>query len=133
MDGLSISVVPTDRAGMAAGIFNTARVAGEGVTLAIVGALLAGLVRSHLEYAAIGLPHTAIAEAAHRVATGDMAHAVKTLPEIAPSVMVASYADAFQSLLHILTVITVLSAMVVFAFLAKPARSTNPVVAEEQA
>jgi hypothetical protein len=133
MDGLSISVVPTDRAGMAAGIFNTARVAGEGVTLAIVGALLAGLVRSHLEEVAAGLPHAAVAEAAHRIATGDMAHAVKTLPDVAPSVMVVSYADAFQSLLHVLTVITVLSAVVVFAFLAKPARMTHPVVAEEQA
>lgn len=133
MDGLSISVVPTDRAGMAAGIFNTARVAGEGVTLAIVGALLAGLVRSHLEEVAAGLPHAVVAEAAHRIATGDMAHAVKTLPDVAPSVMVVSYADAFQSLLHVLTVITVLSAVVVFAFLAKPARMTHPVVVEEQA
>lgn len=133
MDGLSISVVPTDRAGMAAGIFNTARVAGEGVTLAIVGALLAGLVRSHLEAAATGQSPAAVAEAAHRVATGDMAHAVRTLPDVAPGVMAVSYADAFQSLLHILTVITVLSAVVVFTFLARPARTANPVVAEEQA
>lgn len=133
MDGLSVSVVPKERAGMAAGIFNTARVAGEGVTLAIVGALLAGLVRSHLDAAAMGLPPAAVAEAAHRVATGDLAHAVKTLPGMAPGVLASSYADAFQGLLHILTAITVLSALVVFAFLARPVRAASPALADEQA
>lgn len=133
MDGLSVSVVPKERAGMAAGIFNTARVAGEGVTLAIVGALLAGLVRSHLEAVAVRSSYSSLAEAAHRVATGDMAHAVKALPEIAPSVLASSYADAFQSLLHILTVITVLSAVVVFAFLAKPVRVASQIAVEDQA
>ena len=42
MDGLSVSVVPKERAGMATGIFSTTRVAGEGIALAIVGAVLAG-------------------------------------------------------------------------------------------
>mgnify|MGYP002719153855 FL=1 len=36
MDGLAISVVPTERAGMAAGIFNTTRVASEGVALSLI-------------------------------------------------------------------------------------------------
>ena len=40
MDGLSVSVVPKERAGMATGIFSTTRVAGEGIALAIVGAVL---------------------------------------------------------------------------------------------
>ncbi|MGM3304349.1 hypothetical protein ACS26S_27150, partial [Bacillus cereus group sp. BC12] len=46
MDGLSVSVVPKERAGMATGIFSTTRVAGEGIALAIVGAVLAGLART---------------------------------------------------------------------------------------
>jgi hypothetical protein len=40
MDGLAISAVPVAKAGMAAGLFNTVRVAGEGIALAIVSAVL---------------------------------------------------------------------------------------------
>ncbi|NIF15317.1 MFS transporter, partial [Burkholderia sp. Ax-1735] len=52
MDGLSVGVVPKERAGMATGIFSTARVAGGGSALAIVGAVLAGLARTGLTQAA---------------------------------------------------------------------------------
>ena len=44
MDGLAVSVVEKERAGMATGIFNTVRVSGDGVAIALVGALLAALV-----------------------------------------------------------------------------------------
>ncbi|MCS5934855.1 hypothetical protein LNO92_15575 [Klebsiella variicola subsp. variicola] len=40
MDGLAISAVPMAKAGMAAGLFNTVRVAGEGIALAVVSAIL---------------------------------------------------------------------------------------------
>ncbi|MCS6056956.1 MFS transporter [Klebsiella variicola subsp. variicola] len=40
MDGLAISAVPMAKAGMAAGLFNTVRVAGEGIALAVVSAVL---------------------------------------------------------------------------------------------
>jgi hypothetical protein len=40
LDGLSVSVVPKDRSGMASGIFNTSKVAIEGIALAIVTAAL---------------------------------------------------------------------------------------------
>lgn len=48
MDGLSVSVVPKERAGMAAGIFNTVRVAGEGIALAVVAAVLTSLLNTDL-------------------------------------------------------------------------------------
>ncbi len=48
MDGLSVSVVPNDRAGMASGIFGTTRVAGEGTGLAIGTAILAALANTTL-------------------------------------------------------------------------------------
>lgn len=48
MDDLSVSVVPTERAGMAAGIFNTVRVAGEGIALASVAVMLASLLHTNL-------------------------------------------------------------------------------------
>jgi hypothetical protein len=119
MDGLSVSVVPKERAGMAAGIFNTARVAGEGITLAIVAALLASLVQSNLSGIAVLADPARLAEAAQRVTTGDMDGAVHLLPEVARPLLVAGYAEAFQYLLHVLTVITVLSAVVVLSLLSR--------------
>ena len=51
MDGLALSVVPKERAGMAAGIFNTTRVAGEGVALAMALAILSTLIEGQLAQA----------------------------------------------------------------------------------
>ncbi|AIY40918.1 Permeases of the major facilitator superfamily [Collimonas arenae] len=118
MDGLAISVVPKERAGMAAGIFSTTRVAGEGVALAIVAAILAALVHTRLR----GLtPNPAaapqMAEAAQRLAMGDMPHALQLLPHASRALLMQSYGDAFHLLLYILAAITVLSAAVVFGFL----------------
>ena len=57
MDGLSVSVIPKERAGMAAGIFNTTRVASEGVALAITVAVLTARVAHHLSLnASVRLP-----------------------------------------------------------------------------
>lgn len=134
MDGLSVSVVPKERAGMATGIFNTARVAGEGITLAIVSAVLAALAQASLEdvLASTGsIAAARIAETAQRVATGDLANAALTLPEVSRHLLVASYADAFRSLLHILTVITVLAAVAVFGFLSRTgSKSSEPDAAD---
>ncbi|NWB29104.1 MFS transporter [Pseudomonas gingeri] len=123
MDGLSVSVVPKERAGMAAGIFNTVRVAGEGIALASVAAMLASLLHSHLSDALQVVAGSAdavlIAETAHRVTTGDMAHAINTVPGLANERLVAGYAAAFQYLLHILTLITLAAAAVVLGLLSK--------------
>lgn len=123
MDGLSVSVVPKERAGMAAGIFNTVRVAGEGIALASVAAILASLLHTHLSDILQGVPGSldtvAIAETAQRVTTGDMAHAIDRIPGLANEALIAGYAQAFQYLLHILTVITLFSAAVVLGLLSK--------------
>lgn len=122
MDGLSVSVVPKERAGMASGIFNTARVAGEGVALAIAGVLLATLSQSGLRaFVPRDLPGavTRAAEAGQRIASGDIGNASELLPGIQRSLLIATYDSAFQSLLHILMAIAILSAIVVFAFLGK--------------
>jgi len=125
MDGLSVSVVPKERAGMASGIFSTTRVAGEGIALAIVVAILAGLVQTYLDGALTNVAGSVdparIAEAAQRITTGDLAQAARLLPEISPQLLAAGYTGAFQSLLNILTVITVLSAVVVLGLLSRTA------------
>ncbi|WP_334042609.1 MFS transporter [Burkholderia ambifaria] len=124
MDGLSVSVVPKERAGMATGIFSTTRVAGEGIALAIVGAVLATLAHADLRRMAAGtpVPSGATLRAAARLATGDLAGAAAVLPGVARAALLASYTHAFDRLLIGLAVVTVLCAGVVFAFLgARPA------------
>jgi MFS family permease len=120
MDGLSVSVVPKERAGMATGIFSTTRVAGEGIALAIVAALLAGFMQTSLRGELNGSAPTAFApinEAAHRLATGDLATALSLLPGTTRAMLSDSYGDAFRELLHVLTAITLLSALAAFACL----------------
>jgi MFS family permease len=110
MDGLAVSVVPKERAGMATGIFSTTRVAGEGVAVAIVTALLSALTSRHLN-------GVNVTEAAQHLVTGDLPGAQSLLPGTAQALLVHGYSDAFSTLLLILSSITVATAAVVFVFL----------------
>lgn len=115
MDGLSVSVVPKERAGMATGIFSTTRVAGEGVALAMVGALLAALVEANL--GAVGAGAALVSEAAQRLAAGDLHHASAILSNVDPKLLAQTYSVAFRALLWMLTAITFVSALAVLLFL----------------
>ncbi|MDR3399562.1 MAG: MFS transporter [Pandoraea sp.] len=122
MDGLSVSVVPKERAGMASGIFSTTRVAGEGIALAIATAIMAALAHGTLVNTVTGsAPNLAgrIAEASQRITAGDMTHASAVLPEVTRQALAASYAGAFTNLLYVLIVITLFSALATFAFLSR--------------
>ncbi|WP_109481154.1 MFS transporter [Paraburkholderia sp. C35] len=122
MDGLSVSVVPKERAGMAAGIFSTTRVAGEGIALAIATAVLAALAHTSLQRVVTDSStevSARIAQAAQHITAGDMTHAAAILPEASSRAISLSYAQAFTSLLHVLIVITLLSAVATFAFLSR--------------
>jgi MFS family permease len=121
MDALAVSVVPTERAGMATGIFSTTRVAGEGVALALVSAVLSALTASQLAAAGATTPTT---DAAQRLVTGDLAGAASALPN-AVAMLVPSYGNAFAMLLWLLTAITVLTAAVVFLSLGRTAMHRN--------
>ncbi len=113
---------------MATGIFSTTRVAGEGIALAIVTALLAGLAQHRLaRLTADGSPAMTqrIAEAAQRLTTGDLASAAASLPQISRHELALSYTHAFTSLLHVLIVITLLSACASFAFLSRTGARDN--------
>ena len=110
MDGLAVSVVPKERAGMATGIFSTTRVAGEGVAVAIVTAILSALTSQHLNGANV-------TAAAQHLVTGDLAGAQTLMPGTAQALLIHGYSDAFSSVLLILTTITVATAAVVFLFL----------------
>lgn len=120
MDGLSISVVPRERAGMATGIFSTTRVAGEGVALAISGTLFAALLRNGLRKE--GLPQGRLSEEAARHLAGGDLHAAQAVLHDVPSLLLADlHAQGFTLLLHLLAGITVLSALVTFACLVRAA------------
>jgi hypothetical protein len=105
---------------MATGIFSTTRVAGEGVALAIVSALLSTFIQSDL--GASGGGHAAMA--AQQLVTGDLAAAASSVPAIGHDALVQGYGHAFGTLLWLLTGITVLTAVVVFSFLGRSPAST---------
>jgi hypothetical protein len=118
MDALAVSVVPKERAGMAAGIFNTTRVAGEGVALAVVTALLAQFVESNLRGANLGYgEHGPLTEVASLLAMGDVSRSIELLPHVTRAALVQSYDDAFNLLLYVLAGISVISAAAMAAFL----------------
>ncbi|MDL2407736.1 MFS transporter [Rhizobium calliandrae] len=117
MDGLAVSVVPKERAGMATGIFSTTRVAGEGVALAVVSAVLSALIQSRL--GAEAGEHASIA--AQQLVTGDLLDAASNVPAIGHAKLIHAYNDAFSALLWLLTAITTTTAIVVFTFLGRGA------------
>ncbi|MCM8735254.1 MFS transporter [Azospirillum sp. A1-3] len=124
MDGLSVSVVPKERAGMATGIFSTTRVAGEGVALAIVNAALAALAKSRMA-AVIPQHEWDVSQAAQRLALGDIRGASAILPNLTESDIHESYAVAFQHLSIVLIVITVVSALVILLLLSRRSAQTE--------
>jgi len=124
MDGLAVSVVPVERAGMAAGIFATTRVAGEGVALAIVTVVLTALTRGALPAS------VAAGTAAQRLATGDVAEAARLLPMLTPAQLAAAYHQGFDMLLWLLTAITLVTALVVLLFLRRSAVADAAIEAE---
>ncbi|MFZ6743682.1 MFS transporter [Undibacterium sp. JH2W] len=113
MDGLAVSVVPKERAGMAAGIFSTTRVAGEGIALAIVSAVLASLIQQALPAS----PTVHVAELAQRLAAGDLASAQKFLPGATRLALSTAYGDAFRILLRLLASITLLTGLLTWILL----------------
>jgi hypothetical protein len=120
MDGLSVSVVPKERAGMATGIFSTTRVAGECIALATVSAILAALTQARVQSTL--RPHALsgdVAEAAARLAAGDLNRASALLPDVPRAALLHIYADAFGLLLGGLTVVTLLCAIAAFVILGR--------------
>ena len=126
MDALSVSVVPKERAGMAAGIFTTMRVAGEAIAIAAIGAVLIGLTAVNLQAAALAdslaLPQSATAIAS-QIGTSTE-HGLSTTAGAMNDALVEAvhraYTSAFQSLFGVLAVLSILTAVVCIATLRQP-------------
>ncbi|QND50959.1 MFS transporter [Phyllobacterium sp. 628] len=121
MDGLAVSVVPKERAGMATGIFSTTRIAGEGIALAIVSALLTALLGWKLS--AVLPIGSGVTQAAQEVATGNLASAMTQLGPVGRDVILQAYGNAFGHLLEILSEITVVTALAIFVVMRMPDKS----------
>lgn len=118
MDGLSVSVVPKERAGMATGIFSTTRVAGEAIALAVVGAVLSALIVAQMGTSGV-VSAGVWMEAAHRTAMGNVSAALALLPAGSAPILTAAYGAAFTQLAHALAGVTAMSAVVVWALLGR--------------
>ncbi|CRX69019.1 unnamed protein product [Stenotrophomonas maltophilia] len=115
MDGLSVSVVPVQRAGMAAGIFGTVRVAGEGIALAAVTALLAMLVDQQLH----GASPASLARAGAYLASGSRDQAAALLPAMSAEQLQQVSAKALATLLRVLALLTAVCAVLLHLLLRK--------------
>lgn len=122
MDGLAVSAVSVDRAGMAAGLFNTVRVAGEGIALAIVMALLALLNRLGLQQRLPGLDDVTRDNAAVWLSGSHIHQAQELLPQISASLLRLNVQHAYQILLYGLAAITFGCAIVVGILLKQPVK-----------
>jgi MFS family permease len=132
MDGLAMTVVPPDRAGMASGIFNTTRVAGEGIALAIVSAVLALLVQAGVAgHAGATVGTVNVRAVARQVAAGDLSGAERLLSSASRAMLIADYAGAFRVLLLLLCALTVVAAVVtLFCLLPRQGRGVEKALVE---
>ncbi|GAA1594700.1 hypothetical protein GCM10009678_90970 [Actinomadura kijaniata] len=115
LDGAALSAVPTDRAGMAAGLFNTARITGEVVALSLLGASPFTLTRARL---AERYGDDTAARAASDLLRGDMAGAARGVgPGFADTgfadTATAAYAGALHTSLWLLSALSLIGAVVV--------------------
>ncbi|WP_116867000.1 MFS transporter [Pseudomonas syringae] len=127
MDGMAISVVEKERAGMATGIFNAVRVSADGIAIAIAGALLATFIQWGLFDALKDVSPEVVTEAANRAALGDLHNATSILSGQA-ALLHQQYVSAFRNLLFILSAATVLTAVAVFALLGRVRAHEEPPV-----
>jgi MFS family permease len=114
MDGLAVSVAPKERAGMAAGIFNAVRVAGDAIAIAVAGGLFAAFLHGGLARAGAGGDLTL---AANRAVLGDVGPLTALLPD--PAQARPLYDAAFSQLLAVLAGIATATALLVLLTLGR--------------
>ncbi|MNP36285.1 hypothetical protein D3C76_1296630 [compost metagenome] len=118
MDGMAVSVVEKERAGMATGIFNCVRVSADGIAIAVAGALLSFLLQAGLLGALDAAAPAVVIEAANRAALGDLAQASALVPG-ERALLLATYDHAFRWVLYVLAASSALTALLVFALLGR--------------
>jgi MFS family permease len=134
MDGLAISVVPKERAGMAIGVFGACRVSGESIAIAVAAVTFAGLIG--LRLSDVSGDHLidagALSEVGQRLATGDARPAQALLSWLDPTTLMHGYDTAFAWLMYVLAGATVVIAGVAYLMLGN-ASAHEPVAMDDVA
>lgn len=117
--------MPVQKAGMAAGLFNTVRVAGEGVALVCVMAFLATACQHTLAVTLPGYSPGTIASAATWLGSGNLQQAQALLPEVPQAQLHQSLNHAYLQLCDLLAILTLLCAVIVWKTL-RAARPHSP-------
>jgi hypothetical protein len=120
MDGLAVSAVSVERAGMAAGLFNTVRVAGEGIALAVVMALLTLFNQWQLHQTLPALDASTHEAVAGWLSGSHIAEASKLLPQLTVRELVHNVQYAYQVLLYGLAAITLVCTGMIGFLLTRP-------------
>ncbi|MFE2747502.1 MFS transporter [Streptomyces scopuliridis] len=123
LDGAAVSTVPPERAGMAAGMFNTIRLASEAIAAVVMVAAVASMVRSRIsdglpEYLGAGAPAGTTAD---KVASGDVAGVVTEAParlrDAFTDFLSAGHTDALRVVLWASAALCAITAVVVHQML----------------
>ncbi len=123
VDGVAVTSVAPERAGMAAGMFNTMRLAGEAVAITVMSTVMVSLLQGRVAAGLhnYGRPSADAASLANRVATGNLAGAANSVPPAlrAPfhRFLADSYTGAFQSVLWLLAAVCAVATVVVYLLL----------------
>jgi len=122
--------VPPQRSGMASGLTSTTRFTGLLLAVAGLGAALSSSATKHFLAAAsaLGLDPQSAAEAAPRIASGDLAGAFTNLPDsIRVHVLSAastSFAAGFALACLVAAIVAAVTGMLAFVLMQRPARAT---------
>jgi MFS family permease len=131
MDNLAVSVVPSEKAGMAVGIFGALRVSIDSTAMAIVGSLLAFFARQTLTDIRPDQNADTLASGAAQLAAGTLAKAGSILSGFDHAHLLLAYDLAFKKLLWVAIILTLIAAVLVFALLGR-VRSDHGEVAGEK-
>lgn len=103
VDGAAVSSVDSSRAGMAAGMFNTMRLSGESIAIAVVGSLLVSFTTNHLtgRLGGIGGSWTNSPSAlAAKLNQGQLRQPASLVPANVRGAFTRTAADAYTGALH---------------------------------
>ncbi|MGW1153500.1 MFS transporter [Streptomyces rubiginosohelvolus] len=139
IDGVAITSVAPERAGMAAGMFNTMRLAGEAVAITVMSTVLVSLLQNRVadglrDY---GLPAGDAAGVANSVASGDLERAGRSvepgLRDRFGDFLADSYTGAMHSVLWLLAAVCAVATVVVYLMLRERAEPATAAPAAEDA
>lgn len=129
LDVAAVSSVPAERAGMAAGMFNATRLAGEVVAIAVSASLVVSVLASRLASQAVAVAGDP-SGVAGRVGQGQLGQLATTLPGGDGGAAFSAIADGYTDAVHIVLLV-IASICVASALIIAPLLRDSRVVAPE--